>query len=408
MDRGNATFEVMKGFENLTTKSFDGTPDTLPGKMKGDVTDSADIDRAGKTKSGVNAKKSDNTAGGPGITMRPDAKDIEDKADGDIESGYVSDVQKLANRGKRNKGYEGFNDLVSKGVVVDTSFDKFDVDNSMAMIEKEADFQLSMATDAPSSWMVEKAPQDDMIVAKGMSFAEFEEKGVKDKAKGAWEAGKEAYRAVKSGRSGLGVESVGHKVGGALASYGGKPGKKAAMYLRGSSRRAKIAGGAAYAVPLAGAVGAEEAIRRRKGLGAFVAKGFANFLEEKAAPSWAKPKEIEYSRGGGGKNERSFEPAKKSGGPKSSLVHSAHPQGRKRAVGSGGSVETTPAPKPPTRLDQMKETASKVKAGAGERIRGARAYLGGLSRRTKIGASVGGAALLGGGAYAAARSRKKD
>lgn len=169
--RGNSSFLTQKGFlDGFTVKGDGHEVETAPSEPGSDVTDSATLDEATEGKKAANIKGGENKEGGPGTTMSDDLAAVEAGAERDITQGYVADSQSLPGPGDRiKKGYEIYNEMVDKGLVVDPgSFNKYDIDGSFDTIEKSADAQFSVGSDE-SRWMnrsVVKEVDDGMIVTK--------------------------------------------------------------------------------------------------------------------------------------------------------------------------------------------------------------------------------------------------
>jgi hypothetical protein len=286
MSRGNADFLTEKGFlsEFGVYKGDGHSSDTMPAESGSDVTDSATLDKALPSgKKGSNIKGGDNKPGGRGVTMADDVSLVKEGAEKDIEDSYVADPQNLPGPGDRiKKGYEIYDDMVEKGIVVDQrSFDKYDIDGSFDTITKAADLQLGLTTD-DSKWLGGssfKTLDDALVVCKDGfrsdppvekdGFREdLEEKGEPGfppmrRGKGRvgkgfmdYETGlvKKGFvvekswkdRALVAGSAAVPGAIGGSALGAAGAALAGKPGERGAAAKRGALTGA-LAGGAAGA-----------------------------------------------------------------------------------------------------------------------------------------------------------------
>ncbi len=123
------SFEIMKGFlSGFTTKGTGTSPETLPPDAKGDVDLGEKLDEKGNTKKGKRGSV------GGGTEMNDNLTDIAAAAEQDIESGYVSTIQEGKSKGK---GFDMFNDMVSKGVLVeDLEIKSTDIAGSLSEINE--------------------------------------------------------------------------------------------------------------------------------------------------------------------------------------------------------------------------------------------------------------------------------
>jgi len=177
--RGNSSFITMKGFlDDFTVKGDGHTEETLPEDTGQDITETAELDSAmANAPKGANIKSSDNKPTDPATTMSDELEDIEDKSNQDIADGYVADVQNLPGPGDREKkGWEQFNELVAKGIIVDhVGMNRYNVGPSLDMIEKSAEMAFENAASGMSDWM--GGGGDDMTVFKGASALDMVFKG---------------------------------------------------------------------------------------------------------------------------------------------------------------------------------------------------------------------------------------
>jgi hypothetical protein len=178
-DRGSAEFYTQKGFlDEFSVKQVDPghSPETLPPEEGADVTEGAEVDNVDvNAPKGANIKASDNKTGDTSTTMAKDLAEVQAKAEEDIADGYISDVQHLPGPGDREKkGFEQFNDMVAKGVVVETQgLNRWNIDQAVDQIVDIANKEFDTTVhDEFGGWM-SKTIEDDMVTYKGLSAQEM-------------------------------------------------------------------------------------------------------------------------------------------------------------------------------------------------------------------------------------------
>jgi hypothetical protein len=136
-DRGNASYIEMKEFMNADFVEKGGTsPETLPNEKGGDEAEKDKLkDIMNKKQPPKGGLKTD----APDLTMDPEVQMVADKAEEDITSGYVGDTQGAKVGGK---GFDAFNEMVSKGIVADVNINRYNVHDSVTKINEVADMEL--------------------------------------------------------------------------------------------------------------------------------------------------------------------------------------------------------------------------------------------------------------------------
>jgi hypothetical protein len=133
-DRGNASYVEMKEFMNADFVEKGGTsPETLPNEKGGDE---AEKDKLTDVMNKKQPPKGGLKTDAPDLTMDPEVQMVADKAEDDITSGYVGDTQGAKVGGK---GFDAFNEMVSKGIVADVNINRYNVHDSVTKVNEVAD-----------------------------------------------------------------------------------------------------------------------------------------------------------------------------------------------------------------------------------------------------------------------------
>lgn len=133
--RGNAESPVMKGFLSGFTVKGGENPETLPDEKGKDVTDEEKLDNKN---SGSEAPKGPKKTNDPDLTMDEELALVAEGAKKDIDDGYVNDIK--AEKVSSAKGFNAYNELVSKGMAVDVNLDpSTDIRGAMSQIRDMAD-----------------------------------------------------------------------------------------------------------------------------------------------------------------------------------------------------------------------------------------------------------------------------
>lgn len=278
--RGNASFPVMKGF-GMETKGDTAAEEQLNDKM-------ASNEDAPKGK--IRDKSDD-------LTFDPELQLVEDGSKRDVMDGYVADHMREK---PATKGFESYNEMVTKGMAVDLSINPHDVGASMGVIAKSAD---AVFKEVDDGLMVTKGPVMEGLKKAGSAIKDSVmsgARGVVAGARGGAEAAKEGITAGAS-RAKAGLESAASTVKDTAAAglnkakegvaYGQKKLHKAGVqgraYIRANPQKAVgITGGAGLGIGGAAGVGADRALSEKKCSGATVkTKGFEDDLTDKGAIS---------------------------------------------------------------------------------------------------------------------------